>query len=154
MLFRESAVAAQKPGTLENARSARETFLTAAGIPSLDKTFVLTDGSGLARQDLASPEVLVLLLQYMWIRPERDVWLQSLPIGALDGSLEKRFRRIRGAERVHAKTGSLSHVYYLSGYIERKDHTWIAFAVLVNATTGPDADVRDFIDHLCAIFLQ
>jgi len=154
MVFRESAVAAQNAGTLKNGRLQREAFLAQAGIPPSDRSFVLTDGSGLARQDLATPESLVRLLQYMWTRPERDVWLQSLPIGAFDGSLEKRFQRTPGAARIHAKTGSISHVNSLSGYIERKNHTSIAFSIIVNATAAPDADVRDVIDRVCALFLQ
>jgi D-alanyl-D-alanine carboxypeptidase/D-alanyl-D-alanine-endopeptidase (penicillin-binding protein 4) len=90
----------------------------------------------------------------MWQRPERDVWLESLPIGGVDGTLQHRFSNIEGAERVHAKTGSIGHVNALSGYIETRQHGWIAFSVMVNATTAPDSDVRAFIDHLCAIFLD
>ena len=90
----------------------------------------------------------------MWQRPDHDLWLQSLPIGGIDGSLEHRFQKIKGAERVHAKTGSISHVNTLSGYIETNRHRWIAFSVMVNATAAPDSQIRTFVDHLCALFLH
>ncbi len=154
MLLREVAQVTRGAGTLEAGLAAREAFLQEIGITRDGTGFVFADGSGLARQGLTTPDSTVTLLRYMWGRPEREIWIQSLPIGGVDGSLEHRFHNIRGAERIHAKTGSISHVNALSGYIETKRHRWLAFSVMVNATVGHDAEVRDFIDHLCAVFLE
>ena len=142
-------------GTLEEGLKEREDFLSEAGVTQATTGFVLADGSGLARQDLTTADSTVAVLRYMWQSPEHDVWLRSLPIGALGGSLEHRFRNIPGAAGVHAKTGSISHVNTLSGYIQREtDHKWLAFSVMVNATDGPEPEVREFIDQLCAIFIS
>ncbi len=154
MLLREVAQVARGVGTLEAGLAEREAFLQEIGITRDAAGFMFADGSGLARQDLTTPDSTVALLSYMWRRPDREVWLQSLPIGGVDGSLEHRFHNIRGAERIHAKTGSISHVNALSGYIETKRHRWLVFSIMVNATVGHDAEVRDFIDHLCAMFLE
>jgi D-alanyl-D-alanine carboxypeptidase/D-alanyl-D-alanine-endopeptidase (penicillin-binding protein 4) len=154
MLLREVAHIARGVGTLDAGRAEREEFLEQIRITHDGTGFALDDGSGLARQDLTTPESTVALLRYMWQRPERDVWVQSLPIGGVDGSLEHRFGGVIGAERVHAKTGSISHVNTLGGYIETNRQRWVAFSVMVNATTGPDSDVRTFMDHLCALFLN
>jgi serine-type D-Ala-D-Ala carboxypeptidase/endopeptidase (penicillin-binding protein 4) len=155
MLLREVAAVRRGQGTLAEGLKEREDFLTEAGVTEATTGFVLVDGSGLARQDLTTPDSTVAILRYMWARPEREVWLGSLPVGALDGSLEHRLRNIPGAAGVHAKTGSISHVNTLSGYMEREsDHRWLAFSIMVNATDGPEADVREFIDQLCAIFLS
>ena len=154
MLLREVAVVSGQPGTLENGLKIREAFLQQAEITPEGSGFALADGSGLARQDLTTPESTVRLLRYMWGRPERDVWLRSLPVGAIDGSLKHRFKRLPGAQRVHAKTGSISHVNALSGYIETRTRGWLAFSIMVNGTVGPAADVRDFIDRLCALFAE
>lgn len=153
MLLREVGFVTRGIGTLRAGVDERAAFLQEAGITPDETGFAVDDGSGLARQDLATPESTVLLLQYMWQRPERDVWLQALPIGGVDGSLQHRFQNIEGAERVHAKTGSISHVATLSGYIETKDHRWLAFSAMVNAANGHGADVRDFLDRFCAVFL-
>lgn len=154
MLLREVAFCRTGTGTLEDGVKEREAFLREASVTREGTGFVLADGSGLARQDLTTPDSTVTLLRYMWNRPEREAWLRSLPTGALDGSLQHRFRRMAGAQRVHAKTGSLSHVNALSGYIETQQHGWIAFSIMVNGTGGREAQVREFIDKLCGVFLE
>ena len=152
MLLRELAVAHGQPGTLENGRKERQAFLQGAGVTPDGSGFALADGSGLARQNLTTPESTTRLLRYMWKRPGREVWLHSLPVGGIDGSLENRFRLIAGAQNVHAKTGSLSHVNALSGYIETRTRGWLAFSIMVNGTVGPAKEVRKFLDQLCALF--
>jgi serine-type D-Ala-D-Ala carboxypeptidase/endopeptidase (penicillin-binding protein 4) len=151
MLLREVAYVTRGIGTLRAGVTEREAFLEEIGITREDSGVALDDGSGLARQDLTTPDSTVALLSYMWHRPVRDIWVQSLPIGGVDGTLQHRFKNINGAERVHAKTGSLSHVNALSGYIQT-ERRWIAFSIMVNATAGYDSDARDFIDRLCGIF--
>jgi len=89
----------------------------------------------------------------MWRFSHWGLWLESLPVGGVDGTLSDRFRDIRGGERVHAKTGEIRHVNALSGYIETRRNRWLAFSIMVNATTADDADVHDFLDHFCAIFI-
>ena len=154
MLLREVAFCRTGVGTLENGVKEREAFLQEVGITRQGTGFALADGSGLARQDLTTPDSTVALLRYMWSRPEREVWLRSLPIGGLDGSLQHRFRGIAGAQRVHAKTGSLSHVNALSGYIETRQHGWVAFSIMVNGTVQREAQAREFIDRLCGVVLD
>jgi D-alanyl-D-alanine carboxypeptidase/D-alanyl-D-alanine-endopeptidase (penicillin-binding protein 4) len=154
MLLREVAHVTRYDGALDAGTSERQAFLLEVGIDPESTGFVLRDGSGLARQDLTTPDSTVALLLYMWQRPDHDVWLSTLPIGGVDGTLQHRFQKIAGAQRIHAKTGSIAHVNALSGYLETDHHRWIAFSVMVNGTSGHDADVHDFIDQLCALFLN
>ena len=154
MLLREVAYAMTGVGSLENGTKEREAFLVEAGVTRNGTGFSSSDGSGLSRSDLTTPNSTVTLLRYMWPRPERDAWLESLPVGAWDGSLEHRFRGLAGSQRVHAKTGSLSHVNALSGYLETKSRRTVAFSIMVNGTLAPESAVRDFIDKLCALFLD
>ena len=60
-----------------------------------------------------------------------------LPVGGQDGTLSTRFGGTPAAGRVYAKTGSLSHVSALSGYIQRRDGNWVAFSILVNNYQRP-----------------
>jgi D-alanyl-D-alanine carboxypeptidase/D-alanyl-D-alanine-endopeptidase (penicillin-binding protein 4) len=154
MLLREVAYIRTGTGTLENGRKEREAFLSEAGVTPKGTGFTSSDGSGLSRSDLTTPNSTVTLLRYLWARPDRDPWVESLPIGAWDGSLEHRFRQLPGSQRVHAKTGSLSHVNALSGYLQTKSHRTVAFSIMVNETLAPESAVRDFIDRLCALFLD
>jgi D-alanyl-D-alanine carboxypeptidase/D-alanyl-D-alanine-endopeptidase (penicillin-binding protein 4) len=68
---------------------------------------------------------VVKLLRYMYDSPARDNWISLLPVGGQDGTLRWRFAE--NASRVHAKTGSLSHVSTLSGYAQRSEGNWVAF---------------------------
>jgi D-alanyl-D-alanine carboxypeptidase/D-alanyl-D-alanine-endopeptidase (penicillin-binding protein 4) len=154
MLFREVAHVMHGVGTIQAARDERQAFLGEIGITPDGSGLALDDGSGLARQDLTTPDSTVALLRYMWQRPDRDVWVQSLPIGGVDGTLQHRFQGIPGADHIHAKTGSLSHVHTLSGYIETEPGKWLAFSIMVNATVGHNQEVLDFIDRLCGLFLE
>jgi D-alanyl-D-alanine carboxypeptidase/D-alanyl-D-alanine-endopeptidase (penicillin-binding protein 4) len=154
MLLREVAFARTGVGTLENGRKEREAFLAEAGVTRNGPGFSSSDGSGLSRSDLTTPNSTVTLLRYMWARPERNGWMESLPVGAWDGSLEYRFRHLSGSQRVHAKTGSLSHVNALGGYLQTKTGRTLAFSIMVNGTLVPESAVREFIDRLCALFLD
>ena len=53
------------------------------------------------------------------------------------------------AGRVHAKTGSLMHVSALSGYVQRKDESWVMFSILVNGFTAHSTDVHAVMDRIC-----
>lgn len=153
MLLREVGLEMRKTGTLEAGLNERDAFLQEAGIPS--GSFSMVDGSGLARQNLVSPSSTVMLLQYMWKTPQREVWLASLPTGGVDGSLRQRFRTVAGAERIHAKTGSMSHVSTLSGYLQRKNGSWVIFSMMANSEADEDArEVRNYFDRVCELFLN
>jgi serine-type D-Ala-D-Ala carboxypeptidase/endopeptidase (penicillin-binding protein 4) len=154
MLLRELGFAETAAGTLAAGLAARKAFLGEAGVSEKETGYVLEDGSGLARQDLITPQSAVALLRYMWRRPEREVWLASLPVGGVDGSLEHRMAKLNHPERIHAKTGSLSHVITLSGYAEPHPGKWLAFSILINGSTAPSPEVSDFVDQVCALILN
>ena len=153
MLLREVGLVSRRTGTLAAGLNERDAFLEQAGIAGAGSE--LADGSGLARQNLTSPAATVTLLKYMWASPERDNWLASLSTGAVDGSLRHRFGTVAGADRVHAKTGSLAHVSTLSGYLQRKNGRWVVFSMMANAEADADATaVRSYFDRVCEIFLN
>jgi D-alanyl-D-alanine carboxypeptidase/D-alanyl-D-alanine-endopeptidase (penicillin-binding protein 4) len=112
------------------------------------------DGSGLSRLDLVTPAAVVKLLRFMHDSPARDNFVSLLPVAAQDGTLSSRFGETAAAGRVHAKTGSLSHVSALSGYIERMDGTWLAFSILVNNYNSRTPDIRGVMDRICNLILE
>ena len=72
----------------------------------------------------------------------------------MDGTLSSRFGESPAAGRVHAKTGSLSHVSALSGYLERQDGKWVAFSILVNNYNARSPEVRGVMDRICNLILE
>lgn len=154
MLLREVGHVTRGDGSLACGLAEREKFLGEMGITKEGTGYSLADGSGLAREDLTTPDSTVSLLRSLWAGPNRYAWIDSLPIGGVDGSLQHRFRGIRNASHIHAKTGSLSNVNALSGYIQTLHGRWITFSVMVNATPVHSEEVQKFIDRLCALFLN
>ena len=105
------------------------------------------DGSGLSRLTLVAPEALIKLLTHMHGKfGER--WVDLLPVGGEDGTLERRFRGYSKANAVHAKTGTLSHVSALSGYAETEQFGRVVFSVIVNAHNTQSAVARQAVDDI------
>jgi D-alanyl-D-alanine carboxypeptidase/D-alanyl-D-alanine-endopeptidase (penicillin-binding protein 4) len=127
-------------------------FLAEAGMDP--EAWHLMDGSGLSRLNLVTPATVVKLLRFMYDSPARENFISLLPVGGRDGTLSSRFVETPAAGRVHAKTGSLSHVSALSGYLERGDGTWLAFSVLVNNYNSRTAEVRGIMDRICNLILE
>jgi serine-type D-Ala-D-Ala carboxypeptidase/endopeptidase (penicillin-binding protein 4) len=98
------------------------------------------DGSGLSRGNRATPATLVSLLKAMKQTSTSDLFYTSLPTAGVDGTLRNRFRNTLAEGRVHAKTGTLTGVRALSGYIENSDYGLMAFSIVVNQP-GQSGDV-------------
>jgi D-alanyl-D-alanine carboxypeptidase/D-alanyl-D-alanine-endopeptidase (penicillin-binding protein 4) len=126
-------------------------FLRGIGIAPEEYHF--EDGSGLSRLNLVSPEAVTKLLTHMYLSADRDGWLDMLPIGGDDGTLSHRFRGAGISGRVLAKTGTLTHVSALAGYLEPSSGSRLAFSVLVNNCDAPAAVTRRFIDELIALLV-
>lgn len=95
------------------------------------------DGSGLSRINFVSPHDLVLALSYLAEQPYFDVFYDSLPIAGVDGSLYYRMKGTAAAENCHAKTGYVSQVNTLSGYVTDKDGDRIVFSIMFNNCLAP-----------------
>jgi D-alanyl-D-alanine carboxypeptidase/D-alanyl-D-alanine-endopeptidase (penicillin-binding protein 4) len=139
-------------GSFEAGFEEMKEFLTEAGIAP--ESYNFRDGSGLSRLNLVTPAAIMKLLRYMYAGPYRDEWISLLPIGGRDGTLNNRFGDTPAATRVFAKTGSLSHVSALSGYIRRSDGNWLAFSILVNNYNTRAADVRGIMDRICNLIVE
>jgi D-alanyl-D-alanine carboxypeptidase/D-alanyl-D-alanine-endopeptidase (penicillin-binding protein 4) len=139
-------------GSVEAGLEELKAFLTEIGVPATG--YNINDGSGLARVNLVSPATIVQLLRFMYASPARANFLSILPVGGQDGTLGSRFGAAEVAGRIHAKTGSLSHVSALSGYAQRKRGDWIAFSILVNNFNGPTSNVRAVMDKICELLAE
>ncbi|HEV7366166.1 MAG TPA: D-alanyl-D-alanine carboxypeptidase/D-alanyl-D-alanine-endopeptidase [Gemmatimonadales bacterium] len=93
--------------------------------------FSLSDGSGLSSSNLVSPLAFTQLLRYIRRHPRYATFASGLPQSGLTGSLRNRFVGTPLAGRVKAKTGSISRVHSLSGYIELGGRT-LTFSIVAN----------------------
>jgi serine-type D-Ala-D-Ala carboxypeptidase/endopeptidase (penicillin-binding protein 4) len=99
-------------------------------------SYSFADGSGLSRLNLESAEHLVRLLRFMWADPNYQLFLDALPVAGTDGTLSARMKGTKAENNVHAKTGSMTNVSSISGYIRTRDGELLAFSVCANNFPG------------------
>ncbi|HEY3011218.1 MAG TPA: D-alanyl-D-alanine carboxypeptidase/D-alanyl-D-alanine-endopeptidase [Gemmatimonadales bacterium] len=110
--------------------------------------FSLSDGSGLSSSNLVSPLAFTQLLRFMRRHPRYSTFAAGLPQAGLVGSLRTRFQGTPLAGRVRAKTGSISRVHSLSGYIELGGGRALTFSVEANHHAEPSATMLAMIDSV------
>ena len=120
---------------------------------------VLTDGSGLSRNDLLTAQQTVGLLRFLHNRfPLAFEYIAALPIAGQDGTLRRRFRKPTEQGLLRAKTGTMTGVMSLSGYLYTANAHTLAFAIFINKTAGTKPAVsgryRSLVDTLCEFFLR
>lgn len=90
------------------------------------------DGSGLSRYNLFTPEDMVWILRKM----EKDFGAERLkhifPAGG-QGTLHDSFREFQ--DRIYAKSGSMSGVFCLSGYLQSQSGKRLIFSLMINNYT-------------------
>ncbi|NRQ33489.1 D-alanyl-D-alanine carboxypeptidase/D-alanyl-D-alanine-endopeptidase [Nonomuraea sp. NN258] len=111
----------------------------------------MRDGSGLSRRDGFSAGSIAQLLGAVRSKPWFQAYYDSLPIaGNADrftgGTLRSRMRNTPAANNVHAKTGSLTGVTSLSGYVTSADGEPLVFSIMLNQyLSGAPKDIEDKI---------
>jgi D-alanyl-D-alanine carboxypeptidase/D-alanyl-D-alanine-endopeptidase (penicillin-binding protein 4) len=114
---------------------AMRAFLDRVGIDGDEAT--LGDGAGLSRHDLVTPGATVKLLAWIARQPFANVLREALPVAGIDGTLQYRMRDNAATDNVQAKTGTLSHVYALSGYVIDAAGERLAFSLMLNRYQRP-----------------
>jgi D-alanyl-D-alanine carboxypeptidase/D-alanyl-D-alanine-endopeptidase (penicillin-binding protein 4) len=124
-------------------------WLTRAGIST--SHIALHDGSGLSRLDLVTPETSARLLVSLSKTASGQVFKESLPLAGRDGTLSGRLKKI--ADRVSAKTGSLTYDNALSGYLTTSRGKLLAFSIVCNDQTGGGDSIR-LIDQIVTLLAE
>jgi D-alanyl-D-alanine carboxypeptidase/D-alanyl-D-alanine-endopeptidase (penicillin-binding protein 4) len=124
-------------------------FLKQAGIAEND--VALDDGSGLSRNDLISANTTVQLLTYMSKHKYFAQFRDALPIAGVDGTLSTRMRGTPAQGNLRAKTGSLSSVASLSGYVTTAGGERLVFSMMLNNYPDAGAVRRDSIDAIAVM---
>lgn len=124
-------------------------FLHQAGIGEND--VALDDGSGLSRNDLISANTTVQLLTFMARHKYFAQFRAALPIAGVDGTLNTRMRGTPAEGNLRAKTGSLSSVASLSGYVTTAAGERLVFSMMLNNYPDAGAIRRDSIDAIAIL---
>ena len=127
-------------------------FLREAGVAGVER-LSLVDGSGLARQNLITAEATVQLLAHMSRHRHSQIWLDAQPVAGVDGTLRGRLRGTMAAGNLRAKTGTISNVSALSGYVTTAAGERLVFSIIVNHyTDAPGVPPRtNFLDGVASL---
>ncbi|MEG4322711.1 MULTISPECIES: D-alanyl-D-alanine carboxypeptidase/D-alanyl-D-alanine-endopeptidase [unclassified Microcoleus] len=123
-----------------------KTALTQLGVNP--NSYILADGSGLSRHNLISPEALVQTLKLMANSPAGSIYRASLPVAGESGTLKNRINNTSNRVILQAKTGTLSGVSALSGYIEVPNYEPLVFSIIVNQSELSAAKMRSATDEI------
>jgi len=115
---------------------------------------IMRDGSGLSRMNYVTARTIATVLRSMRTRPTSDAWLASLPIGGMDGTLRNRFRGTPAEGKVQAKTGYVSNVSALSGYVTTQSGSRLLFVMLMNNHPCSNAEATEVLDHIVGLLVQ
>lgn len=128
------AVQGGQPGTDDNGITLEKAYLQSIGVDP--NTVTIADGSGLSQYDRITPADLVAILQADWNGPNRDIVLDALPVAGVRGTLQHAWTGTPAERAVFAKTGSISHVRTISGFVRTRTHGAITFSFLINEWMG------------------
>ncbi|PYJ03196.1 MAG: D-alanyl-D-alanine carboxypeptidase/D-alanyl-D-alanine-endopeptidase, partial [Verrucomicrobia bacterium] len=111
------------------------------------------EGSGLSRNNLTTPAATVKLLEYMSRHKWAEVYLDSLPIAGVDGTLRNRMKSTPAAGNVRAKTGTLRWANSLSGHVTTAAGERLVFSIMLNRfhSTDPGHSARADVDAVAVM---
>jgi D-alanyl-D-alanine carboxypeptidase/D-alanyl-D-alanine-endopeptidase (penicillin-binding protein 4) len=131
---------------IASAQKVYEQVLTSWGIDP--GSFIVRDGSGLSRYNFLTADLLVTVLRRMARDPRHATLFDAtLPIMGKDGTLARRLRGTRAEGNVHAKTGSISNVRALSGYLTTAGGERLVFSIIANNFKAPSAVIDGIADQ-------
>ena len=147
MFYQIAASLGKRPAEAAHARQLIKQVLAKAGVSGVQ--YRIADGSGLSLYNYVTPELMVRLLRYAYLK--RDVMAAlypALPVAGVDGTLKKRMTKGPAFENVHAKTGTVSGISSLAGYCRAANRHFLAFCI-INQGVMKNADGRNFQDKVC-----
>ncbi len=137
----------------------------AGGLKALEETlgdwgifpqhFLARDGSGLSRYDYLTADAATWLLTHLWRDPKHaEAYKMALPQFGVNGNVANRLKDTPAGGRVWAKTGSMSQVRSLSGYLETLDGEPLAFSFIVNGFRVPQREIDAAMDKALLRLVQ
>jgi D-alanyl-D-alanine carboxypeptidase/D-alanyl-D-alanine-endopeptidase (penicillin-binding protein 4) len=142
-----------RAGSATAGRQVVRDVLQGWGIPP--DAYVMSDGSGLSRYDYVTADTIVTLLEHVWADERlRGPFLAALPVGGRDGTLESRMKGTVLDDNVQAKTGTISNVRSLSGFLETKRGEKLVFSMIANNFTASSAQIDAIVEKALARLVE
>ena len=139
-------------GSIKTGRKIMDSVFVEFGIEPGSWAYV--DGSGLTRYNYISPQILIRILEGMYNSELKEVWMKSMPISGVDGTLRRRMKGTAAEKRVLAKTGIIANVRGLSGYTQTASGENIVFSFLVNGHLLSSKETERITDSILELICE
>ena len=149
MFYQIAASTGNHPATSKSARSVIQQLVNKVGLDG--SRYKFADGSGLSLYNYVSAELEVKMLRYAF--HDQNIYnhlLPALPIAGTDGTLRKRMTGAFTRGNVHAKTGTVTGISSLCGYLTAANGHHLCFAI-INQGVMHHKNGRRFQDKVCTI---
>jgi D-alanyl-D-alanine carboxypeptidase/D-alanyl-D-alanine-endopeptidase (penicillin-binding protein 4) len=117
-------------GSVQDGLAIVGAVLTGAG--AAPGSWDLSDGSGMSAYNRVTPRMVARFLRWTTTQPWSEAFRDTLPVGGVDGTLERRFKGTPLEGRVFAKTGTLNSANALSGFMLTKSGKTLIFSAYAN----------------------
>lgn len=115
-------------------------------------SLVWRDGSGLSRYNLFTPRTTVEVLKRMLQQYPREKVFSYFPTGGQTGTIRYLFKE--SPLVVHAKSGSFSNNYCLSGYLYSKKGKLLIFSIMHNNFAYPIRDMQRVTEGIVRVLYE
>ncbi len=114
----------------------------------------MEDGSGLSSYNLISPQQLIQVYSYMYQQPNlKTTFMKSLATSGQVGTLSYRMTQNGMAGHFMGKTGTISGVSTLSGYLAMPGQPVYIVAIMMNGIEGSPAHARYVQDQIVKLLV-
>lgn len=143
----------KQAGSWQNGLRAMKKILEPTGIDF--KQCLINDGAGLSRYNLITPYQFAELLYFAYHNDTiRDALWVALPIAGQDGTLAWRMQPFAAGGKVRAKTGTMTGISALAGYINTKHRGILSFVIMVNGYVGKARPFKHLQDQICEYLIK
>ena len=137
----------KKQGTMDLGMGAVRQYVSSLGIGG--KEMEIFNPSGLSRKNKMTPIAVARVLGQMRDNfrhfPE---FVSSFPIAGVDGTLKNRNQDLVTQGKIRAKTGHLTGVAALAGYVATRDEHIVPFVFFYNGSADETYAARKLFDNL------
>jgi D-alanyl-D-alanine carboxypeptidase/D-alanyl-D-alanine-endopeptidase (penicillin-binding protein 4) len=144
LLLTLAAERGYQPASKEAGAAVIRQWLIAKGINAAE--LVIDNGSGLSRVDRLSAVLLARILQAAWMSPTMPEFIASLPLAGVDGTMRKRAEGLSVKSFAHIKTGSLTEVAGIAGYVTTRSGKRMIVVCIVNHSEA--GKLKEAMDNL------
>ncbi|MGB6406673.1 MAG: D-alanyl-D-alanine carboxypeptidase/D-alanyl-D-alanine-endopeptidase, partial [Planococcus donghaensis] len=148
VLVKEMGRIVEGQGSWEAGLNVMESVAGTLGVNT--DTILLRDGSGMSHVNLIPANEITQLLSGIQTKEWFNSYNNALPVAGnaerfVGGTLRNRMKETAAQQNVKAKTGTLTAVSALSGYVTTKDEEPLIFSIVINNDLASVTPIEDAI---------